>query len=102
MKSPRAALHIVLNRDRRNMDKLENLDQALTFDDITLVPQYSEIDSRSTVDVSVSLCKGFKFSSPLIPANMSTISGKEMVLYTYSQRSLGILHRFMAFEEKMY
>lgn len=80
---------------------LRDTQETFTFDDLTLVPQYSEIDSREHVDVSVPLCKGFKFSSPLIPANMSTVSGKKMVLHTYNQKSLGILHRFMEYEEKM-
>lgn len=75
--------------------------EALTFDDLTLVPQYSEIESRSEVDVSVTVNKGFKFSSPLIPANMATISGKEMVLHTYHRKSLGLLHRFMSVTEKI-
>ena len=83
------------------MNKLDYFTEALTFDDVTLIPQYSEIDSRASVDVSVTLSKGFKFSSPLIPANMSTISGKEMLLHTYHQKSLGLLHRFMKFEEKL-
>lgn len=75
--------------------------EALTFDDLTLVPQYSEIESRADVDVSVTVNKGFKFSSPLIPANMATISGKEMILHAYHQKSLGLLHRFMSFDEKI-
>lgn len=81
--------------------QLDSIREAQTFDDFSLVPQYSEIDSRANVDISVKLCKGFKFSSPLIPANMSTVSGEKMVLHCYNQKSLGLLHRFMSYEDKL-
>lgn len=74
---------------------------SLSFDDVLLVPQYSEVMSRSDVNVSVKLCKGFRFGSPLIPANMKTIVGKRMINYFVSKESLVFLHRFMPIEEQL-
>ena len=52
--------------------------EALTFDDLSLVPQYSDIKSRSDIDISVKLGP-FTFNHPVIPANMKSIMGREMI-----------------------
>jgi IMP dehydrogenase len=76
------------------------LETALSYSDVMLLPKHSEIESRAKVDLSVEVGKGFKFASPLVPSNMKTITGEQMALYLYSQRQLGLLHRFMNREEK--
>lgn len=75
--------------------------EALTYDDVLLVPQYSEVESRSTVDVSVKLPKDFEFKNPIIPANMKTVTGKEMAKAVWDMGGMAILHRFMPFEEQV-
>lgn len=73
---------------------------GLTFDDVLLVPQYSDVRSRSNVDVSV-MIKDLKFSHPIIPANMQTVTGEKMIEVASSNGGLSILHRFMPFEEQL-
>jgi IMP dehydrogenase len=73
------------------------IDNGLSFDDVLLVPQYSKVDSRSSVDTSVIFYKNnekFKYSHPLIPANMKTVSGIELALEVAKSGGLAILHRF--------
>lgn len=72
---------------------------GLTFDDVLLVPQHSEIDSRSKIDVSVNLGE-FKFSNPIIPANMKTVCDVKMAEFIAFNGGLAILHRFMPIEEQ--
>lgn len=72
---------------------------GLTFDDVLLVPQHSEIGSRSKIDVSVNL-REFKFSNPIIPANMKTVCDVKMAEFIAFNGGLAILHRFMPIEEQ--
>jgi len=74
--------------------------EGLTFDDVLLVPQHSNISSRSQIDVSVDLGK-FHFSNPIIPANMQTVTGAEMAQAIVSNGGLAILHRFMPMTEQL-
>ncbi len=69
--------------------------EGLTYDDVLLVPQHSSIDSRSKIDISVSLDKKRKYKHPIIPANMKTITGREMAGAVAESGGLAILHRFM-------
>lgn len=75
------------------------LRESLTFDDVLLVPQYSTIKSRSTVDLSVKL-NGLEFSHPIIPANMKTVTGLEMSRFIVKSGGLAILNRFIPIEEQ--
>lgn len=74
--------------------------EALSYDDVLLVPQYSDISSRSKVNLTVKLPKGIVVRNPVIPANMKTVSGLEMVNAIYKMGGLSILHRFMPIEEQ--
>ena len=74
--------------------------EALTYDDVLLVPQYSEVSSRSLVDISVDL-GDLKFSHPVIPANMKTITGIKMAHEIVKSGGLAILHRFMSVEDQI-
>lgn len=72
--------------------------EGLTYDDVLLVPQYSEIDSRSNVNVSFKFSKpGFniELKHPIIPANMATVTGYEMASAVYKSGGLALIHRFM-------
>lgn len=68
--------------------------EGYTFDDVLLVPKYSEIDSRKNVDLSVDLGKNIRLSVPLISANMKNITSEKMAAKVSSLGGLAILHRF--------
>ena len=74
--------------------------EGLTHDDLLLVPKYSEIVSRSEVDLSVFLCKEIYLKLPFIPANMSDITGERMIRKMYELGALSLLHRFSPIEEQ--
>ncbi len=73
---------------------------GLTFDDVLLVPQHSEGDSRSNVDISVTI-KDIIYSHPIIPANMQTITGHEMAQSVSRSGGLALIHRFMPIEDQL-
>lgn len=76
------------------------LRDGLCFDDVLLIPQYSTVKSRSTVDVSVKLAGKLKYSHPVIPANMKTVTGVEMAWAVAQSGGLAVIHRFMPLEEQ--
>lgn len=73
----------------------------LTFDDVLITPQYSEVMSRADCDISWKL-KQYKFTFPIIPANMESITGIEMCKFIASLGGLGILHRYYPLDEYKY
>jgi GMP reductase len=71
---------------------------ALTFDDVSLIPQRSVIFTRSSVNISSSIC-GHPVSIPIIPSNMACVTGKEMLLYFDKIGAMAIMHRFQNYQE---
>ena len=69
---------------------------ALTFDDVVLVPRYSEIKSRTEVDTFSCLeSSGYlMLETPIISANMSTITEADMAIAMDEAGGCGILHRY--------
>jgi len=79
---------------------MTNFKESLSYDDVLLVPQYSSVRSRSDVDLSIKI-KDYTFSHPIIPANMKTITGKEMALEVIKSGGLAIIHRFMSVDDQI-
>lgn len=67
--------------------------KGYTYDDVLLVPQYSDIKSRSEVDISTKLGK-IELKIPLVSANMKSVTGEEMARAISSLGGLALLHRF--------
>src|SRR5690606_24016839 len=68
--------------------------KGYTFDDVLLVPAYSNVSSRKHVDLSVSLGKGIELKIPIISANMKNVTGHEMAKELLAHGGMPILHRF--------
>jgi len=71
---------------------------ALCFDDILLVPQESDIKSRHSVDLSMSIGTGVReinLELPVVAAPMDTVCDVEMCMALSKIGGLGILHRYM-------
>lgn len=71
----------------------------LTYDDVILVPQYSEIRSRQDVDLSTYLHKSMKL--PIVAAPMDTVCGPEMCHALGKVGAVGILHRYCSIEDQI-
>jgi len=68
------------------------LKEALTFDDVTLVPKYSEV-LPSEVDTSIKLTKFLKLKIPLLSSAMDTVTESKMAIAIAKAGGLGIIHR---------
>jgi IMP dehydrogenase len=76
--------------------------KALTFDDVLLVPGYSDISSRSQVSTAVT-DKNHKITMelPLFTSNMDSVTEHKMANWINSKGGCGILHRFMSIEQNV-
>jgi len=77
--------------------------EHIGFDDILLIPQHSEIESRKDVDLSISLGKGTRSISlkiPIIAAPMDTVCESDMALAIRQGGGFGIIHRYMTVNQQ--
>lgn len=74
--------------------------QALAYDDINLVPQFSAIKSRQQIDLTTKLTTNYNIMVPLIASPMDTVCESDMAIAMAREGGVGIIHRFMAIEEQ--
>ena len=75
-----------------------NFETHITFDDVLLVPQYSDIKSRSEVTLTSELSEGMELRVPIISAPMDTVCGRLMATRLAEFGALGIVHRYNTIE----
>jgi len=75
--------------------------EALTYDDIQIIPKYSEIEKRGNCDISTRFTKNFKISVPFVSAPMDTVTGLNMAVGMMNLGGVGCIHRFMNVEEQV-
>lgn len=74
---------------------------GLTFDDVLLVPKYSDIASRKDVDTSTKFSRGIKLAIPIVSANMDTVTESGMAIAIAREGGIGVIHRFLPIEEQV-
>ncbi len=75
--------------------------EALTYDDVLLQPQYSEIRSRTEIDIGSDLGRGIKLQLPILSSPMDTVTGGHMASSMYKHGGSGIIHRYNTIEEQV-
>ena len=75
--------------------------EGLTFDDVLLVPKYSNITTRSQTDLRTKLSKNISLNIPLISANMDTVTEAAMAIAMAKEGGIGIIHRFLTIQEEV-
>ena len=76
------------------------MQKMYSFDDVLLVPQYSDISSRSTVSLSSDLGRGLRLDFPVISSPMDTVTENLMAFKMSKAGGLGIIHRYNSPEEQ--
>ena len=69
--------------------------KTLTYDDVLLVPRYSDIRSRKEIDVTNSLDKNIALRLPIIASPMDTVSGFQIASIMSKFGALAVIHRYM-------
>ena len=75
--------------------------EGLTFDDVLLVPKFSDIISRSQTDLTTQLSRNISINIPLISANMDTVTESTMAVTIAREGGIGIIHRFLTIQEEV-
>ena len=73
---------------------------ALTYDDVLLVPQYSDVDSRRILSTKSWLTKKIALQVPIVSANMDVVTESEMAITMAREGGIGMIHRFMTIGEQ--
>ena len=74
--------------------------KVLSYDDVLLVPKYSDIISRAEVDITTDLDKVITLDIPVIGAPMDTVVGTEMATALSHMGTFGVLHRYCTIGEQ--
>jgi IMP dehydrogenase len=77
------------------------LEETLTFDDVLIEPNYSDIVTRSHIDLSQNDFLGLRLFLPIISANMDYVTDWLMSMHMWHNGGLGILHRFKPWDEQV-
>ncbi|MEO0161721.1 MAG: IMP dehydrogenase, partial [candidate division WOR-3 bacterium] len=73
--------------------------EGLTFDDILLVPQYSEVLPRDC-DVRTKFSRHIKLNIPLVSAAMDTVTESAMAIALAQEGGIGVIHKNLSIEEQ--
>jgi IMP dehydrogenase len=76
-----------------------NFKEALTFDDILLIPQYSEVLPRSC-KVATKFSKQISLNIPLVSAAMDTVTESAMAIALAQEGGIGVIHKNMPIESQ--
>lgn len=76
--------------------------QAITFDDVLLIPSYNHHESRRIVNISVTdRLNKLSLELPIMSSNMDTITESAMANFMASKGGIGVLHRFLSIEDNI-
>ena len=72
----------------------------LTYDDVNIVPKFSEVLSRDDVELSTRFTKNTELRLPIVSSPMDTVTEVDMVIEMMDRGGVGVLHRFNTIEEQ--
>ena len=75
----------------------ENLMEALTFDDVLLMPAYSEILPAET-DTTTRLTRNVNINIPVVSAAMDTVTEAPMAIAIAQQGGIGVIHKNLSID----
>ena len=73
--------------------------EALTFDDVLLQPQYSDV-LPSEVDVSTRFSRNIKLNIPIVSAAMDTVTESDLAIALAQAGGIGVLHKNLSIERQ--
>jgi len=75
------------------------LGEGLTYDDVLLVPAYSEV-LPSQVDIKSKFSKNITLNTPIVSAAMDTVTGADLAIAIAQQGGIGVVHKNMSIEQQ--
>ena len=77
----------------------KQIPEGLTYDDVLIVPDYSEI-LPSSVDTTTYFTKNIKLNIPIVSAAMDTVTEAAMAIAIAQEGGIGVLHKNMSIENQ--
>src|SRR5215510_16529869 len=77
----------------------EQLQTALTFDDVLLVPQHSTV-LPAQVDISTRLTRKIRLNVPLVSAAMDTVTESRLAIAVAQHGGIGVIHKNLSIDEQ--
>jgi IMP dehydrogenase len=74
--------------------------EALTFDDVLLVPSYSEVLPKE-VDITSQLTRNIKLNAPIVSAAMDTVTESALAIAMAREGGIGVIHKNMSIDEQV-
>ena len=82
-----------------SLENLAQIQEGLTYDDVLLVPAYSEILPRD-VNLSSRFSRKIELNAPIVTAAMDTVTEANMAIAIAQQGGIGVIHKNMSIEEQ--
>tara|TARA_R110000824_G_scaffold5670_11_gene26155 strand:+ start:14632 stop:15663 length:1032 start_codon:yes stop_codon:yes gene_type:complete len=76
------------------------MQKALSFDDVLITPKYSDIESRSQVDIGNDLDGCIRLKLPVISSPMDTVTETDMAIAMFRAGALSVIHRYNTVQEQ--
>src|SRR5512133_1772280 len=73
--------------------------EGLTFDDVLLIPAYSEILPRE-VDISSMFSRNIRINTPIVSAAMDTVTEADLAIAIAQEGGIGVIHKNMSIEKQ--
>ncbi len=80
---------------------MKEVELALSYDDVLLVPKKTPLSSRSEADVKTLWTKNIFLNIPLVSSNMATVTEHKMAIAMAREGGLGVIHQFGTIEEQV-
>jgi len=82
-----------------SLENLAQIQEGLTYDDVLLVPAYSEVLPRD-VKLTSRFSKNIQLNAPIVTAAMDTVTEASMAIAIAQQGGIGVIHKNMSIEEQ--
>ena len=74
--------------------------KCYTYDDVNIVPKYSEVEHRDKVNIRTRFTKKTEIAYPIVSSPMDTVTGLDMAKEMLEWGTCGVIHRFQSIEEQ--
>ena len=81
------------------IDNKKILQNGLTFDDVLVIPSYSELMPSET-NITTSFSKNIKINIPILSAAMDTVTESKMAISLAREGGIGVLHKNMSISQQ--